>query len=202
MAQNNIYATKSLFDEYRMSINVIAPKNMVHSAGNGIYVYNPILDAYIKQGDEIIQNLAKVLEEKNKEIENLKGNINKPGTYKFADLDCTREQLEDLIGALTSSIRGSWNDPGERTDVIIEICDILEEHEWVKAVTEFYQLDDGRHFRDSPHGIPYGYNEGEIKNPLVAKFHKLICYDCREGKRWGSDRAGICNDPDRFNEYQ
>ncbi len=100
--------------------------------------------------------------------------------FAFHGIDCTENDLTALLGALTSSVRDDWSDPNERLELIAEICSMLCEEEWGHVVTEFWRINDGRVFRDTGSGIPYG-DALEKENSLYDEFHRVVCYECRSG---------------------
>lgn len=95
----------------------------------------------------------------------------------FNGTKCTRNDLENLLSALTASVRGDWNHPCGRISIITDICNFLHEPKWKLVVDEFNEVYDGRVFRDSC--IPYCEGALTKDNPLYHDYHKDVCYACR-----------------------
>lgn len=87
-------------------------------------------------------------------------------------------QKKLMIGVLTHSIRGDWNDINERKEAIYELCEELGKNdlmEWLHENNEdIYR--DGRMFRDSWDGPYSPCNINLFDEEFLKKYIGIITY--------------------------
>ena len=88
-----------------------------------------------------------------------------------------KASFENMIGVLTESIRGSWNDTWDRLNAIIKLCGKLGRQDWIDQIENNadYIRDDGRWFRDVWTG-PYGGDLFKVDDKTLDEYYGLLPY--------------------------